>query len=123
MKKMKKILLIESDRDLLFTLKEFLEEAGYFVDPATNEEEAMRKIAAKPDLILLDGILSENNSRPFLQKIMTLPDGENIPVILLVESGDERMIDETTDAGVVKCFIKTRYKLEDLLNTVRRTVG
>jgi CheY-like chemotaxis protein len=49
------LLLVDDDRDFVYSTKAFLEGRGYQVDTAANGTEGWKKIqACKPDLIVLD---------------------------------------------------------------------
>ena len=76
-----KILIIEDDKSLVATLKEFLEQEGYFVDYFHNLDDIEDYVILnKYNLIILDVMLGERNGFEFLQIIR----GEiDRPIILL----------------------------------------
>lgn len=115
---MSKILVIESDQSLLSTLCEELEERGFVVDPATNGGEALRKIISSPDLIVLDGILSDIDGLTLLAQIRTDKEMKNTPVIFLLEAGDEAKAHSAGELGVSKSLIKTHYGLAGICDMI-----
>ena len=118
--KMMRILVIESDQALLSTLCEELEERGYSVDPATNGGEALRKLHSLPNIIVLDGILTDIDGLMFLAQIKSDQDLKNVPVIFLLESGDESKAHAAAELGVSKSVIKTHYGLSSLCDLIEK---
>lgn len=76
-----KILIIEDDKGLVATLKEFLEQEGYFVDYYHSIDDIEDYVILnKYNLIILDVMLGESNGFDFLQIVR----GEiDRPIILL----------------------------------------
>lgn len=115
-----KILVVESDQALLSTLCEELEERGYSVDPATNGGEALRKLHSVPAVIVLDGILTDIDGLTLLAQIKGDRDLNNVPVIFLLEAGDESKAHAAAELGVSKSVIKTHYGLSSLCNLIEK---
>lgn len=87
---MKKILIIEDDKDLCQELKLCLENAGYEANYLTNFSNTIEEInKIKPDLILLDIQLEQNNGELILKELRKT---SNIPVIMVTSKNTE--IDE-----------------------------
>lgn len=91
-----KILLIEDDPGLAITLKEFFEDNGLDVCVATKGEEGLSLYAStKPDLILLDIILPDQNG---FDVITTIRDKDlTTPAILMTGT-------EFTEANQIKAY-------------------
>lgn len=51
---MKSLLIVDDEKELLDTLKDFFELSEYLVYTAENAQQAEASLSAKPDLILLD---------------------------------------------------------------------
>jgi len=118
-----KILLIESESGLLSTLSEELEQEGYSVDPAVTGGEALRKIENKPDLIILDGLLIDIDGLVLLAKIKAEKNTNGIPVVLLLESGDEARAISASELGVAKSIIKTHSGLSNIMVAIENIFG
>ena len=59
---MKKILIVDDDRDVFESMKIVLEAEGYGVDWATNGAEAITKARSlKPDLMILDVMMNTDD--------------------------------------------------------------
>lgn len=115
---MRKVLVIESEQSILATLAEELEQRGVAVDPATNGGEALHKLWNKPDLIVLDGLLSDIDGLALLAQIKNDLVVKNVPVILLLEAGDEAKAHVAAELGVSKSVIKTHYSLGGLCDLI-----
>lgn len=87
---MKVIYLVEDDESIrelvLYTLRETGFEAEGFENPALFWEAAA---GTKPDLILLDIMLPGEDGITVLRKIRSMPDMEDIPVMMLTAKGTE----------------------------------
>jgi two-component system alkaline phosphatase synthesis response regulator PhoP len=85
MKKIKKILAVDDDVDLLEQTKILLEAKGYEVLTVDNAKEAYTKFEEYlPDACLLDLMMEEHDSGFVLSyQIKKHPHGKNIPVIML----------------------------------------
>ena len=120
---MSKILIIESEAGLLSTLSEELEQDGYLVDLSATGGEALRKLVNKPDLIILDGLLSDVDGLVLLAKIRADKDAKEIPVIFLLESGDESRAVSADDLGVARNIVKTHNGLRGIMMAVEEILG
>jgi two-component system phosphate regulon response regulator PhoB len=123
MKQTAKILIIESEAGLLSTLSDELEQEGYVVDLSATGGEAMRKLENKPNLIILDGLLSDIDGLVLLAKIKAEKNTREIPVILLLESGDESRAVSANELGVAESIVKTRSGLKSIMTAVEEILG
>lgn len=117
---MARILLIESEQALLETLREELEDNGFTVDPATNGAEALRKLKNAPQLIVLDGLLNDLDGIVLLAQIKQDAAAKNVPVILLLEAGDENRARKAADLGVTKSVVKTHAGLQGICEAIKK---
>lgn len=63
---MKKVYIIDDDRDIVESLSMVLEKEGYQIKAQFDENNAVRNVAGfKPDLVILDVIFPENESAGF----------------------------------------------------------
>ena len=121
-KKMQSILIIESEQALLSTLSEALEENGFAVDLATNGGEALRKVKNNPDLIVLDGLLTDIDGLALLAEIKSNQGNKHTPIIFLLEAGDEEKARKAAELGVTKSVIKTHYGLQGICDLIKKSV-
>lgn len=83
--KAKTILLVDDDRDLVQTMKTFLEARGYAVTTAHSGIEARDELTrTRPDLVVLD-IMMDYDTDGFnvAYKLKNDPETERIPVIIV----------------------------------------
>ena len=80
---MKKILLIDDDPDVIAVLQVLLKKNGYEVASASREEEAYNQVKFfKPDLIVLDVLLSGVDGRIICKKLKSSSASKHIPIIM-----------------------------------------
>lgn len=78
---MKKILVVDDEKNIRTLFRDELEEAGYEVDTAGSGQEALEKVSAKtPDLIVLDIRMEDMTGLEVLEQVRR--DHENLPVIM-----------------------------------------
>jgi CheY-like chemotaxis protein len=120
---MKKILIVDDEKDVLMVLEKRLTAAGYEVVKANNGKDAI--IIAKrerPDLILLDIAMPEMSGGEAAKILKSDPDTKDITIIFLtallekIDKEGERLI------GGMQ-FIAKPYKPEELLEIIRKNIG
>lgn len=85
--KMRKILLVEDDKDIVHNLTPFLQTESFEVDSVDGQSRAMYLIKRKNyDLVLLDISLKEGNGFTLYNEIKAY---KNIPIVFLTASSDE----------------------------------
>jgi CheY-like chemotaxis protein len=119
---MKKILFIDDDPDILESVRIFLESEGYEVDvdPTGSCLEELANEKYKPDLILLDVLLSGNDGRELTKRIKADQRTKNIPVILI--SAHPSMAKSPTHYGN-DAFLEKPFDIFQLLETIKKLIG
>jgi len=125
----KKILIIEDEQVLADVLKAKLEKENYLVAVAYDGEDGYKKLLEwVPDLILMDIVMPKMNGYEILERKKA--EGNQIPVIVISNSGQPVEIDKTKDLGAVDCLVKTQFdpgevivKVNNFLNQKGRTEG
>lgn len=87
-----KILLVEDEKDIVEFLKYNLEKEGFEVITAYDGEEALKKLADGPDLVVLDIMMPKMNGFDVCKKIRANERYESLPIIFLTAKSSE--IDE-----------------------------
>jgi len=120
-----KILVIEDDAPLRKALVAKLKESGYPVESAVDGEEGLElALRSHPDLILLNLILPKKDGREVLHQLRDDPWGENVPVIILtVLDADEKMLNEIMVYHPAHYFIKSEWRLEDVIEKVNELLS
>lgn len=81
------ILVVDDEADIREILQFNLENEGYEIDSAESAEEALKKLASKHKLILLDVMLGEMSGFRLADKLRKT--GNNIPIIFLTAKDTE----------------------------------
>lgn len=112
-----RILLIEDDHDLCFSLAFQLQKNGFVVDTCEDGEEASY-YTKQPiyDLILLDRMLPHIDGITILRKLRS--SGNMVPVILLTALGELNDKIDGLDAGADDYLVKP-FAFEELLARIR----
>jgi DNA-binding response OmpR family regulator len=114
----KRVLVVDDDIGVLESIQTILEFEGYDVDVTLRGEEVYTKIQSeKPDIILLDYLLSgcigSDIASHLKQKALT----SKIPIILLSAHPAARKV--ACDCGADE-FISKPFDMHKLLSTVRK---
>lgn len=116
----RKILLIEDDREIQGTLKTVLEEVGYRVWTATNGVDGQRLIQdEKPDLVITDMMMPRMGGFPVLEYMKTLSDPPRVIMITANEGGRHKAYAEML--GVVD-YLRKPFAMDVLLESVRKAL-
>lgn len=126
---MKKILIVDDDRDVFESMKIVLEAEGYEVDWATNGAEAITKAKSlKPDLMILDVMMNTDDEG--FQVTYTMkqdPQLSGIPIVMVTSVGArtgfsfDRRKDE--DFLPVNEFLEKPVDPRTLVDKVRENLG
>jgi CheY-like chemotaxis protein len=122
-----KILIVDDDADFTEVLKATLESERYNVAAATDRTEGMEKIRIyKPDLIILDVMLSEwSDGFVMSRELKKDPQFKDIPILMLTAVRNRSGIDFKSTAGdptwcPVDVFLDKPVEPDVLLAEVRK---
>lgn len=114
---MKKLLIVEDDRNLGISLAKFLEIHGFKVDIAYSYEEAVDKMFENNyDLYLIDINLGDGDGIKLLQEFKSLKD--DTPAIFITALKDISTMARGFEAGA-EDYIKKPFDLEELLLRIK----
>ncbi|WP_121355688.1 response regulator [Flavisolibacter nicotianae] len=115
---MKKILVIEDNKDILENTTEILELSHYHVFAAANGKEGIEKaLASKPDLILCDIMMPELDGYGVLHMVQHNPELQNTPFIFLTAKTEREEIRRGMSLGADD-YITKPFDPTDLLNAI-----
>ena len=117
---MKKILLIEDEKILGEMYKEKFTQAGFEVSLVIGAKEGI-KLAKKerPDLIILDILLSRENGITFLTWLRKDSKIASIPVVAFSNYDDPPTKREAVKLGVKEYLIKTNYTPQEIVEKIK----
>jgi CheY-like chemotaxis protein len=126
---MKKILIVDDDRDVFESMKIVLESEGYEIEWATNGREAMEKAKArKPDLMILD-VMMNTDDEGFQVTYKMRQDKElsSLPIIMVTSIGSKTgfSFNKSRDEDFlpVNEFLEKPVDPKVLIDKVRENLG
>jgi two-component system alkaline phosphatase synthesis response regulator PhoP len=122
---LKRLLMVDDERDFVFAMKRCLETAGYEVVAAYDGRQALEVVADaanRPDLIILDVIMPPPSGWDVLQAIRADPDTESMPVVMLTSAVDDADKARGWDLGV-DWYLTKPFEPRDLLTVIERLLG
>ncbi len=118
-KERKTILIVEDDASLSRLIVLELQEAGYEAILMRTAEDALEFLQTrKPDLIWLDLYLPIMDGFQFLEHIRKDPATKDLKVVLVSVSWSESKVKEAKKYNVLDYFVKSNYRLEELVKLV-----
>jgi len=125
---MKKIMLVDDEKDQIFFIKTSFENLfgkDYTIVPAESGEKCFESLNKKniPDLILLDIMMPKMNGWEVFDRLRANPEWKNIPIIFLTARTDE--FAEHAGALIAEDYIKKPIEIKELKtridNVLKRT--
>jgi len=114
---MNRILLVEDDKSIITSLKEFLSEEGFEVTSVSTQFEAENHMDEGFDILLLDVSLAQGNGFVVCKTAKAL----NIPVIFLTASSDEGSVVKGLDMGADD-YISKPFRPRELVSRIRNVL-
>lgn len=115
------VLVVDDDVDLLDSIRNILEDAGYRVATAGDGIEALAALYANvPDLILLDLAMPRMDGATFRTHQARDPRTCRVPVVIMTAAA--RMAERARPLAPNACLAKP-MTVEQLLDTVQRECG
>lgn len=119
---MKKILIIDDERDLVEKLKKRLEMSGYEVSGAHNGFEGLEKAKKeRPHLILLDIMMPDLDGFEVLNRLRKSMETALTHVIMITAKGDTPSILMAEKSFATDYIIKP-FQIPDLLNMIQKYI-
>jgi DNA-binding response OmpR family regulator len=119
---MKKIMLVDDEGDLIKYIASVLQEEGFDVSTRLSAEEALGNIAAdKPDLVISDVRMQQMDGFTMVEKIKTMKDWKNLPVIFLTALDDRLGQQQAAKMGAA-AYISKPFDLDELVGLVKRVL-
>lgn len=123
MKKSKRILVVDDDKQLLKQLEKQLKDKGFEVTTALNGREALKKIEADlPDVITLDVMMPEMDGYETCYHLKENPQTRKIPVIMLTSRGKMKAKLASFSFGA-DYYIAKPFEIDDLMTVVKKALA
>jgi CheY-like chemotaxis protein len=117
---MKKIILVEDDPDILFTVSMILENAGYAVVSLSTARTIIDGTMDCPDLFILDKRMPDMDGLDVCRFLRDKPECRDIPVIII--SASPKFGPLAMKAGA-NDFLEKPFQVKDLLRVVAKYVA
>jgi len=121
----KTILIVEDELPMLKALADKFSLEGFDILEAKDGTEGLTAaIEKKPDLIILDIFMPVMDGKEMFEKLRQDAWGKTVPVIILTNlNPDDKTLDELMKNGPSYYFIKSKWKLEELVAKVKKELG
>ncbi|TYR72759.1 diguanylate cyclase [Rossellomorea vietnamensis] len=120
--KRKIVFLVENDTSFLMLVKDYLEKRGFHVFGFTDADKAISALYdVKPDCILLDIFLGDQNGLDTLSHITKTVQKQYVPVVMMAENNSDSLRMESYQKGADD-FIQKPFLLEELFIRVNRQI-
>ena len=124
---MSKILVVDDDPDFVETMRIVLETAGYEVISAADGDESLGVIRAqKPDLIILDVIMSSIlDGLNVSQQLQNDPEHKDIPIVMVtsIANTDYAALFPTDDHVHIDAFMTKPVPPDQLIVQIERLLA
>ncbi len=119
----KKIIFIEDEPTIQKAMAEILIQERFEILGALDGKKGLELIKKeKPDLVLLDLILPEEDGFQVFKEIKESKELKNIPVIILTNLKGESVVKKAMNLGAAAYLVKADYELEDVVGIIKRTL-
>jgi len=116
---MKKVLLIEDDKDQILLYQTKFELSGYAFVAAENGLEGL-KLATKenPDIILIDLLMTGMGGIEVLGKLKKNPKTKNIPAIIVTNLDKHELAKKAMSLGALDFIVKSKIPLREMMSRI-----
>ncbi|MCL2174239.1 response regulator [Candidatus Saccharibacteria bacterium] len=118
------IAIIEDDQTIAQMYRMKFESEDFDIQVAADGKSGVEMVSRHmPDLILLDLQMPEMNGAETLKRIRKLPGGQDIPVIVLTNLGQQEAPKDLAALGIEKYIIKADMTPSQVVEQVKKTIG
>ena len=122
--KKKILLVVEDEKTLRSIMRDKFIKEGFDVLEASNGQEGLDLfIKESPNLILLDIVMPVMDGMEMLKKLREHEDGDHVPVIILTNLSEAEKTSEAIEQGVNDYWVKTDWRLDDVVKKVKERLG
>ena len=119
-----KILFIEDDPDQVFLYQTKFKLEGYNLISAKDRACGIKmSLEEKPNLILLDILLANENGIDVLRDLKINKQTKNIPIIVFTNFDKEETINQAMSLGAIDYVIKSKVVPSEIVKMVAEVLG
>ena len=116
------VYIVEDDKDIREIESFALKNSGYRVEEFSSAEEFYKKLKEKkPDLILLDVMLPDEDGLAIVKKLRSTQDTKKLPIIMVTAKGTELDIVKGFDMGADDYLTKP-FGVMELISRVKALI-
>ncbi|MFH1236365.1 MAG: response regulator [Parcubacteria group bacterium] len=120
---MKKILLIEDDKDQVNLYKARFELEGYAFLSASNGPDGLKLAeTGKPDIILIDLLMQGMDGIEVLGHLKDAPKTKGIPAVMVTNLDKHDLAKKAMDLGARDFIVKSSVSLRDMIARVEHVL-
>ena len=117
---MYKILIIEDEKLLSDMYQDKFSQSGFLTIMANSAEQGFELLKKeKPDLVLLDILLPQENGIQFLKRIKDIPELSKVPVIVFSNYDDPETKKKAFSLGARDYLIKTNFTPTEIVGKIQ----
>ena len=118
------ILVVDDERLIRECLEATLHREGFQISTACNGAEGIVSLTRqKPDLIILDIKMPVMDGLSMLRAIRGTAATKTIPVIILTDSAEKRLVVESAKLGIQGYILKSRFSLREMVDSIRKNLS
>ena len=119
-----KVLLVDDDDSFIQVVTSAFEKEGINLIIAKSGSEGMNKAKQeKPDLILLDQVLTDITGNDVLVQIKADLEIKNIPIVMISNFGHEALVEQAMEKGAVDYIYKYQVQMQDIVNKIKNILN
>jgi len=119
-----KILLVDDDDNFIQVVTAAFEKEGINLIIAKSGSEGINKAKQeKPDLILLDQVLTDITGNDVLGQIKADLEIKNIPVMIVSNFGHEALVKQAMEKGAVDYVFKYQVQMQDIIDKIKKILN
>lgn len=116
---MKKILLIEDDKDQILLYRTKFELSGYAFVAAENGQKGLELAETeKPALILIDLLMPGMDGMEVLEKLKQNAKTKNIPALIVTNLDKHEMAEKAMALGALDFIVKSKIPLREMMSRI-----
>ena len=116
---MKKILLIEDDKDQILLYQTKFELSGYVFVAAENGIQGLQFAEQeKPDMILIDLLMAGMGGIEVLEKLKENPKTKSIPAIIVTNLDKHELAEKALSLGALDFIVKSKIPLREMMSRI-----
>jgi CheY-like chemotaxis protein len=121
---MKKILLVDDEKDTAAVFETALKQGGYEVTVVNNGNSAISTAKANAfDLILMDQMMPDISGIDALSTLKSDTATSKVPIAMLTNFSHDEMVKEALNRGAADYILKYQVSPQDLISKVKAILG